>query len=155
MIATPEKFFAISPANADNFLMVYQHFTEMGSLLPPPASSVHPTILVTRLWGTRAARNLVVIGALLSLVLLIWVSLAIPTVEYVSLGINPTGEPRTPIPSVRLTLLPVLNYFTYLVDLLLGLVFFRRAETQYIAYLLWSNSIFISILFLVAVYFIL
>lgn len=155
VIATTEKLFAISPANADNFLMVYQHFTEMGSLLPPPAGSVHPTILVARLWRTRPARNLVLLGGLLSLSLLIWVSLSISSIEYVSLGITPTGEARTPIPSIRLTLLPVLNYFAYLVDLLLGLVFFRRAETQHLAYLLWSTSIFVSILFLAAVYFIL
>ena len=155
MIATTERFFAISPANADKFLLVYQHFTEMGSLLPPPASSVHPTILVARLWRTRPARNLVLLGGLLSLSLLIWVSFSISNIEYVSLGFTPTGEARTPIPSVRLVLLPVLNYFTYLINLLLGLVFFRRAETQHLAYLLWSTSILVSIIFLVAVYFIL
>jgi hypothetical protein len=155
VIATPEKLYAISPANADNFLMTYQHFTEMGSLLPPPASSVYPTNLIARLWGTKPARNLVLIGALLSLALLVWVSISIPSVAYVSLGITATGEPRTPIPSVRLTLLPVLNYFAYMVDLLLGIVFFRRAETRHLAYLLWSTSIFVSILFFAAVFFIL
>ena len=155
VIATPEKFYAISPANANNFLMTYQHFTEMGSLLPPPASSVYPTNLIARLWGTRPARNLVLVGALLSLGLLIYVSISISSVTYVSLGVTPSGEPRTPIPSVRLTLLPVLNYFAYLVDLLLGFVFFRRAETQHLAYLLWGTSIFVSILFFAAVIFIL
>lgn len=155
VIATTEKLFAISPANADNFLMTYQHFTEMGSLLPPPASSIYPTNLIARLWMTRPARNLVLVGAILSLGLLIYVSISITSVETVSLGFTPDGDPRTPIPSVRLTLLPVLNYFAYMVDLLLGFVFFRRAETQYLAYLLWGTSIFVSILFFVAVFFIL
>jgi hypothetical protein len=155
VIATTEKLYAISPANADNFLMTYQHFTEMGSLLAPPASSVYPTNLIARLWGTRPARNLVLVGAILSLALLVWVSIAISNVEYVSLGVTPTGEPRMPIPSIQLTLLPVLNYFAYMVDLLLGFVFFRRAETQHLAYLMWGTSIFVSILFFVAVIFIL
>jgi hypothetical protein len=155
VIATPEKFYAISPANTDNFLMTYQHFTEMGSLLPPPARSVYPTNLIARLWGTRPARNLVLVGALLSLSLLIYVSISISSIEYVSLGVAPNGEPRTPIPSVRLTLLPVLNYFVYMLDLLLGFAFFRRAETQHLAYLLWGTSIFVSILFFTAVLFIL
>ena len=155
VIATSEKFFAISPANTDNFLITYQHFTEMGSLLPPPASSVYPTNLIARLWGTRPARNLVLLGAILSLSLLIYVSISISSVETVSLGITPSGEPRTPIPSVRLTLLPVLNYFAYMIDLLLGFVFFRRTETHYLAYLLWGTSIFVSILFFIAVFFIL
>jgi len=155
VIATSEKLFAISPANADNFLQTYQHFTEMGSLLPPPARSVHPAVLVVRLWGTRPARYLVLLGAILSLILLIWVSLSISDIEKVSLGITQTGAPRTPIPSIRLMLLPVLNYFIYLVDLLLGMALFRRTETQNLAYLLWSTSIFVSILFLAATYYIL
>jgi hypothetical protein len=98
---------------------------------------------------------LVLVGALLSLGLLIYVSISISSVAYVSLGVTPSGEPRTPIPSVRLTLLPVLNYFAYLVDLLLGFAFFRRVETQHLAYLLWGTSIFVSILFFAAVIFIL
>ena len=155
VIATSEKLYAISPANVDNFLSAYQHFTELGSLLPLPARSVYPTALVTRLWVARPARNLILMGALLSLSLLAWVSLSIPGIEKVSLGITSTGVPRTPIPSIRLMLLPVLNTFVYLVDLLLGMVFFRRDETQGLAYLLWGTSIFVSILFLAANYFIL
>ena len=49
VIATTERLYAISPANPDNLLMTYQHFTEMGSLLAPPASSVYPTNLIARL----------------------------------------------------------------------------------------------------------
>ncbi len=57
VIATPEKLYAISPANTDNFLLTYQHFTEMGSLLPPTARSVYPTVVVTRLWETRLSQE--------------------------------------------------------------------------------------------------
>jgi hypothetical protein len=154
VIATSEKLYAISPANANNFLQAYQHFTELGSLLPPPARSVHPTILVSSLWRTRPARNLILIGTVLSLSLLIWVSLSIPNIQYVSLGITATGAPRTPIPSIRLMILPIMNTISYLVNLFLGMVFFRKPETQNLAYLLWSTGIFISILLLAATYYI-
>jgi hypothetical protein len=154
VIATPEKFYAISPANMDNFLLTYQHFTEMGSLLPPSARSVYPTVMVTRLWETRSARNLILFGALLSIGLLIWVSISIPGIDQVSLGIKPSGAPRTPIPSIRLMLLPVMNVVVYLANLLLGIGLFRRPESKNLAYLLWSTSIFVSILFLAAAYFI-
>ena len=155
VIGTPDKLFAISPANMDNFLATYQHFTEMGSLLPLPASSMYPTILVTRLWENRAARYLILLGALLSLSIFVWVSIAIPGIERVSLGISAAGTPRTPIPSIRLMLLPILNTFAFLVDLMIGMVFFRRDKNHNLAYLLWTTSIIVSSLFLVAIYFIL
>lgn len=155
VIATPNRFFAISPANADEFLQAYQHFTELGSLLPPTPQSVHPTILVTRLWQNRPARYLILLGGLSTLGVLIWVSLAIPELEQVNLGFTPSGSPRPPIPSIRLMLLPILGSFAYLVNLFLGLAFFRRPETQPLAYLLWCTSIIVSIFFMAAVYFIL
>ena len=155
VIATPERLFAISPANPNNFLLAYQHYTEMGSLLTLPAQSIHSTVLVTRLWKDRPARYLILSGALLSLGLLIWISLTIPGLEQVSLGITPSGAPRSLTPSIRLMLLPVLNSFTFVVNLLLGMAFFRREETQPLAYLLWITSILVSVLFLTATYFIL
>lgn len=155
VIATSERLFAISPAHPNNFLQAYQHYTEMGSLLTPSAQSVHPTVLITRLWKDRTARYLILAGGLINLVLLIWISLAIPTLEQVSLGITPSGEPRPLIPSIRLMLLPLLNSFTYMTNLFLGAAFFRRDENCPLAFLLWFTSIFVSILFLVATYFIL
>jgi hypothetical protein len=155
VIATPGRFFAISPDEPNEFLQAYQHFTELGSLLPPEPQSVHPTILVTRVWQTRPARYLILAGALLGLGLLIWSSLVIPGRQQISVGFLSTGVPRPPIPSIRLMLLPILNGFAYLFDLFLGLAFFRRTETQPLAYLLWSTSVFVSVLFFIAVYFIL
>lgn len=155
VIATTKRLFAISPANPDNFLQAYQHYTELGSLRIPTARSVYPTVLVTRLWKTRPARYLILIGALLNLTLLIWISLMIPGLEQVSLGITPNGAARPLIPSIRLMLLPLLNTFTFLINLFLGMAFFRQDKNQHLAYLLWATSIFVSILFLSATYFIL
>ena len=53
VIATSERLYAISPSQPNDLLRAYQHFTEMGSLRPPAPQSVHPTILVIRLWDTR------------------------------------------------------------------------------------------------------
>ena len=108
-----------------------------------------------RLWDSRPARILILLGALLSIGLLVWVSLVIPELEQVSLGVTATGAPRSPLPGIQLILLPVFNLITYLINLFLGMVFFRRTENQNLAYLLWGTSIFVSILFLVAVFFIL
>jgi hypothetical protein len=155
VVATSKNFYAISPANPSEFLQAYQHFTELGSLLSPVPRSVYPTILVSRVWRDRFARTLIFLGFLFGLGILIWVSLAIPTLEQVSLGFLPEGTPKAPIPSIRLMLLPILNSFIYLVNLFIGLAFFRRDQTRPLAYLLWGTSVVVSILFLVALYFIL
>jgi len=153
VIAAPGRFFAISPHNPDEFLRAYQYFTELGSLLTPASQSVRPTIVMTRVWRTPPARGLTLLGILLSLVLLVWASLRIPGLQQVSLGFSSDGMPRTPIPGIRLMLFPILNGFIYLFNLWVGLNLFRRAETRTLAYLLWGASVFVAVLFLVAMYF--
>ena len=155
VIATSKQFYAISPANPSEFLLAYQHFTELGSLLPPAPRSVYPTILISRAWRDRLSRTLIFLGFLLGLGVLIWVSLVIPNMDQVSLGFLPDGTPKVPIPSIRLMLLPILNGFIFLVNFFIGLAFFRREATKPLAYLLWGASVVVSILFLVALYFIL
>lgn len=155
LIATPGRVFAISPADAEEFLMAFQRLTELGSLTPLQPRSVYPTFLLTRAWATRPARALLLGGLVLSLALLVWVSLAIPGRNQVGLGFGPDGLPRSPVPAVQLLLLPVLNTLIVLTDLFLGLFFFRRDEGHPLAYLMWSGVLAIPFLFLVAVFFIL
>jgi hypothetical protein len=49
----------------------------------------------------------------------------------------------------------VLNAFFFLADMLLGLFFYRRPESQVASYLLWGSGVLTALLFLGAVYFIL
>ena len=155
VIATAKKLYAISPANQNDFLQAYQDLTELGSLAPPAAESVYPSILVTRLWKTRTARYLLLAATFLSLSVFIWVSVTIPNLEMIPLGFLPDGSQGTPVPSIRLMLLPIFNTIIFLVNLFLGLAFFRREETQSLAYILWTTSTVTAFIFLAAVYFIL
>jgi hypothetical protein len=155
LIGTSEKTYAISPEDTSGFLATYQRLNELGSLRPLPARSVFPTFLLARVWSSRPARVLLLIGLGLSLLLLIWVSLAIPTRTQVTLGFDASGNPRDPIPSVRLLLLPVINSMVFLIDTLVGFYFFREAEAQPLAFLLWAGGAISPLLFLVSVFFIL
>jgi hypothetical protein len=155
LIATPERAFAISPVEREAFLQAFQRFTEMGSLTPLDARSLYPTFLVSRVWASVPARVLLLASFALSLILLIWVSLAIPWRTQVYLGFDSTGAPGDAVPAVRLLLLPVINTFFVLADLLLGLFFYRREDSQPLSYLLWTSGAFTSLLFLIAVFFIL
>lgn len=155
VIATPGRGYAISPSDPEGFLLAFQRCMEMGSLFPLQAHSVYPTYLLSRVWRSRLARLQLLVGVGLSLVLLVWVSLAIPGRSQVQLGFSPSGVSGDLAPAVRLLLLPVLNTFFFLSDLLLGLFLFRREESQTYAYLLWGSGALTALLFLLAAGFIL
>jgi len=167
VIATPGRWFAISPRDLQGFIKALQRYMEMGSLSPIPARSLYPSFLLVRVWSALAARYLLLAGAILSLALLSWVSLVVPTRDEVYLGYYLFADP---VPSIRLLLLPVINGFFFMLDMLLGLYFFRRAEAEpgemhsaaaspptgrLLAYLLWGCGVVSPVLFSAAVYFIL
>jgi hypothetical protein len=155
VIGTPDKTYAISPANAADFLRTYRKLSEYGSLAPIQSISDYPTFLLSRSWADRPARILLITSALLALGLILWVSLSIPNHPLTSLRLNTDGSPVELVPGIRLLLLPVLNTFFFIIDFLMGLFFYRRLDTKSLAYLMWSSSALTSLLFSGAVYFIL
>jgi hypothetical protein len=155
LIGTKGRTFAISPKDGQEFVSTYQRLSELGSLTPLPARSVFPTFLLARVWTSRVARIMLLSGLGFSLVLLIWVSLAIPARSQITLGFDSAGNPRGPIPSVRLLLLPVINTLVFLADTLLGFYFYRDIEAQPLAFLLWASGVLSPLLFLISVFFIL
>jgi len=155
LIGTNEKTYAISPEDPSGFLTTYHRLNELGSLKPLTARSIFPTFLLARVWSSRVARIMLLTGLGLSLLLLIWVSMAIPARTQVTLGFDPSGNPRGPIPSVRLLLLPVINTMFFLADTLLGLYFYREVEARPLAFLLWAGGAITPLLFLISVFFIL
>lgn len=154
-IATPGRYYIVSPEDPETFLLAYQRCIEMGSLFPMQPRSLYPTFLINRVWRSAPARALLVSGLLLSLALLIWVSLAIPGRSQVIFGFRPDGQSGDAVPAARLLLLPILNTFFFLSDLFLGLFYFRNEDGQPLAYLVWGAGALTSLLFLIAVWFIL
>lgn len=155
MIVTQERIFAISPANETEFLRTYRKLSEFGSLAPIQSISDYPTSLLARSWADRPARVLIITSTFLALGLFLWVSLSIPNHPMTALRLNMDGSPVELVPGIRLLLLPVLNTFFFIADLLLGLFFYRRADTQTLGYLMWASSALTSLLFSGAIYFIL
>ena len=123
VIGTRTQLFTISPGQPDNFLQTFQSLMELGSLSPIAAQSLHPAFLLARIWRLRSARLLILAGMILNIILLVWISLAIPARSTIQLGFATSGDP---VPSVRLLLIPLISGFFFLADLLLGIFFFRR-----------------------------
>ena len=155
LIFTAELVYAVSPAKPDEFMLAYNRFAELGSLSPIMPRSVYPASLLRRVWASLPARYLLLGGFIVSLLLLVIVSLSVPSRPAISLGFLPDGSPSEMVPSVRLLLLPILNTFFYLAVVLSGLYFFRTDERRTMAYLLWGSGLFAALLFIAAVGFIL
>jgi hypothetical protein len=154
LIATSRQIFAISPQFPDNFLQDVQHSIEMGSLSPAIPKSVYPSFVVAQGWDSSLARYLWLAGFFVNIGLLAWVSLMAPSLGHVSLGFLPSGASRPPSPGLALILLPIVSIFFYLVGWGAGLMIYRREDRRPMAYILWTSGVVSSLLFLVAVLFI-
>ncbi len=155
LIGTPQRAFAVSPADPQAFIQAYQRFVELGSLNPVAAEVVYPTFLFARVWRAPVARGLLLLGALANLGLLIIAILAVPRYPRISLGFTPFGGAREPVAGIQLLFLPVFSLLTYLFNGGLGLFFYRSEEERPWAYLLWVTADVVVALFLTAVVFIL
>jgi hypothetical protein len=154
LVATPHKIFAISPDDPVNFLQDLQHAIEMGSLTPTVQRSVYPSFVVVHAWDSLAARYLWLAGFFANIGLLAWVGLMAPSLRHISLGFLPSGAARPPSAGMALILLPIVSIFLYLVGWITGLMIYRRKGRRPVAYLIWASGLVSSILFLVAVLFI-
>lgn len=153
LISTPGRIFAISPSNPELFLHTVSQVMEMGSLAPITGRSVYPTGLLNRVWSSKLARGLLISSILTSLLLLIWVSAAIPSLSQVSLGFRADGSPGSLAPAGQLLLLPILNSSFVLINIFLGLFLYRRENNQPLSLLLWGSATIIPVIFLIGVIF--
>ncbi len=155
LVATPQQIFAISPAAPKDFLSTYRRLNELGSLIPLPAQSTYPAFVISQLWDDRAARYLLLASLVLALGLLAWVAIAIPSHPSLPLGFSANGAAGDTGPGARLLLLVVLNGISLFADSVAGIFLYRRPDWKLLAYVLWSASITTSLLFFIAVAYIL
>jgi hypothetical protein len=145
LVATSSKIFAISPEDVNGFMTQFQRINELGSLTPISAQSVYPRLLIGRVWDDRLARMLILGGFGVGLILLAVVAIAVPGLDTIA-----WTAPGSTAPGERLLLLSVLDGLIWLLNLILGLLMYRRGEDQVIAaYLLWGSSALTGLLLLI------
>ena len=154
LVATARRLFAISPADAATFLQNFQRSIEMGSLAPAPAQSIYPSFVVAQAWESLLARYLWLAGLFINIGLLLWVSLMTQSLTQIPFGFLPTGEPAGLVPAVRLIALPISSLVCFLAGWGSGLAIYRRPEKRAAAYVVWAGGLVSSLLFLLAVMFI-
>lgn len=154
LVATTKRVYAISPTNAAKFAQTFARTIEMGSLLPTDARSVYPSFIFSRAWENALARFLWLVGLFLNIGLAVWVILTIPAFNQISLGFAPSGAALPPSPASQLILLPIESTFLWLAGLFTGMYFYRWETHRVLALILWASGALTSLLFLLAVLFI-
>ncbi len=149
VIETSRNIYAISPEDPEAFLQAFQRVSETGYFDPVSGQSVRPGALVETAWGSKPARSLLGAGFFLSIAFAAWIFIAVNPQASDRFALGNTARL---INGTQVFLLPIMNTFYFVFDLLVGLFFFRREETRTLSYLLWMTSPLVSALFFLAAF---
>ena len=100
------------------------------------------------------ARYLWLTTLFLNLGLFIWASLIIPSTPIVALGPQFVGSALETVPSSQLIIFPVASLLLSVAGWIAGLYFYRWEKQRVLAFIVWGSSMLMSLLFLLAVLFI-
>jgi len=154
LVATAKRVFVISPENPVELMQTFARATELGSITPADAKSVYPSFVVTQAWQSGLARYLWLTGLFLNLGLFIWASIIIPSTPRVALGPQFIGSALETVPSSQLIIFPVASLLLSAAGWIAGLYFYRWEKERVLAFIVWGSSTLTSLLFLLAVLFI-
>jgi hypothetical protein len=154
LVATAKRVFVISPENPAGLTQTFARATELGSLTPAESISVYPSFVITQAWQSGLARYLWLTTLFLNLGLFIWASLIIPSTPLVALGPQFAGSALEIVPSSQLIIFPVASLLLSTAGWIAGLYFYRWDKQRVLAFIVWGSSMLMSLLFLLAVLFI-
>src|SRR3990172_7325284 len=112
-----------------------------------PAFKINPAVHNT-------TRVLWTAGLILNAGILVWVSFLVPKLSEIPLGFISPGIPRNIVPGVQLFLLPIISILFFFTSWLTGVYFYRRSPSRTLAFLTWGFADFSSVLFVLAILFI-
>ncbi len=154
LIATAKRVFVISPDNPGGLAQTFARATELGSLAPTEAKSVYPSFIVAQAWESGLARYLWLSALFLNIGLFVWASLIIPLTPQVALGVQAPGIGPQTVPSSQLMIFPVASLLLAVAGWIAGLYFYRWDRERTLAFIVWGSGTLSSLLFLLAVLFI-
>ncbi|MDK2980455.1 MAG: hypothetical protein PWQ55_802 [Chloroflexota bacterium] len=151
LVAAHDKVLVISPSDMEGFLYAFRRYSEFGSIAPIQPRSTNVELMVTSMLKDKYARNFILAGLVLSVLLLILVSFVIPTRPTISMGFNTASGVMEEAPSERLLLLPLAALFMLAADVGLGSYLYRKEGYRIAAYIAFASSLVIPVSFLLLV----
>jgi hypothetical protein len=122
----------------------------MGSLFPIDSQSTRPAAFIQQALKDRYAKFLLPMNFGLTVILWLISGFIIVNKPQLPLGFSPQGLPLEMVGSQQLLLIPILSLFVLVLNLILGLFFFRREEYYQISYLLWFGGVVTPILLIIS-----
>jgi hypothetical protein len=154
LVGTSKRTFVISPEDPAALTKTFARAVELGSLSPVEARSVYPSFVVAQAWGSGLARYLWLSALFLNIGLFVWASLIIPSTPRVALGPQFLGSELESVPSSQLIIFPVASFLLAILGWIAGLYFYRWERERVLAFVVWGSSTLSSLLFLLAVLFV-
>jgi hypothetical protein len=154
LVATAKRVFVISPDDPSALAQTFARATELGSTTPAEAKSIYPSFVVTQAWESGLARYLWLTALFLNIGLFIWASVIIPSTPRVALGPQFAGSELATVPSSQLIIFPVASLLLSIGGWIAGLYFYRWERERVLAFIVWGSGTLTSLLFLLAVLFI-
>jgi hypothetical protein len=145
LVATPDKVYAISPQDTNQFMAFFRRVNEMGSLATIEPQSVYPKVLIGHVWEDPLARWLIIASFGIGVILLAVTAFAIPGLETI-----PWTGGEGAAPAERLLLLAILDGMIWIFNLFAGIFLYRRGGDLVIgSYILWGTAGLVGILLLI------
>ena len=154
LVATAKRVFVISPEDSAGLSQTFARITELGSITSVESKSVYPSFVVIQAWESGLARYLWLSGLFLNIGLFIWASLIIPSTPRVALGPQFAGSALETVSSSQLIIFPLAGLLLSVISWIAGLYFYRWEKERVLAFIVWGSSTFTSLVFLLAVLFI-
>ena len=150
IIESFDHVYALSPEKPEEFIRAFNRSLEMGSISPIEPYSSEPAEFIQTVFQNRFARITLITSTLLTLALVVVTSLLIPTRQILSMGIDAAGNALEPVASTSLLILPILGSFAFVLNLVVGLFFFRHEEQRPESYAIWAAAILTPVLLIMA-----
>jgi hypothetical protein len=153
LVATPRRVYAISPQEPAEFTQTFSRAVELGSLSTAQPKSVYASFVLAQAWSSGLVRYLWLAALFLNVGLIMWTSLLIPSLSQVTFAVGPNRAGGV-VPSAQLVILPLLSAFLASLGWAAGLYYYRWEEQRVLATAIWASSALTSLLFLIAVLFV-
>lgn len=155
LIGTAKKIFAISPADLNQFLAVFNRIFEMGTLEASEGHSEYPNLVLTSAWKDTKNQTMWIFTLLANLAFLGLVLYLLPGINTIILSASTANIPQEPVPGQQLLLLPLLSFSSSLIGFLLGLYLYQDQKMARLAQLIWGASPVATVFLMFSLFFIL
>lgn len=153
-IGTAEMIFGVSPRLPSLFITAYERMLQLGILTEAERLTIRPADWFVLSFKNRTARISTVLSLAMLVFLSLWLGFRLSHDDMVQFGVTADGVLRDPVPVGNAMILPLLSGLFWLMNLFVGVRLYREESLRWMSEIVWSSSVLVSALFLLAGFFV-